>query len=268
MCIFQLPSTYLTSPLHCRLGSCEVCAQNAAKYACPRCEIKTCCLDCSKIHKKELDCSGIRDRAKFIPIKKMSTGDFMNDYYFLEEATRFTKSVKANPKVNGRSCHNFKSIRLKKEAFKRNVKLFLVNTGLTKRKTNFTAYKSQDDKIFWHIELIFPNAENLRLTRKFDEAKTLYDLIESVFATTKNDAKLLKKLEFYRAEGAGNVRCLLKAEGLKRCSRRFYELDMEKSLNANLNGKVIIEYPTMYVLMRHSADDFEIVDTDGEDEHD
>lgn len=187
----------------------------------------------------------------------------MNDYYFLEEATRFTKNIKSNPKVNGKSCHNFKFLRLKKEAFKRNVKLFLVNNGLSRRKRNYSAYKSQDDTIFWYTELIFPNAENLKLTRKFDERKQLHELIESVFETTKNNERLSKMLEFYRAEGVDNLRCLLKAEGLKRSNKRFYKLELEDSLNSNLNGKVIIEFPTIYVLLKHSADDFEIVDTDG-----
>jgi hypothetical protein len=246
-----------------RLGSCEVCTKNQSKYTCPRCELKTCCLECSKIHKKELECSGIRDRAKFIPLKKMTSMDFMNDFYFLEEATRFTKSIKENPSVNRKSCLNFKFLKLKKEAFKRNIKLYLVNNGLSKRKKNYSVFKGQEDTIYWQVELIFPNAENLKLTRKFSEKLILHEIIENVFETTSANEKLLKQLEFYRAEGVNKLRYLLKAEGLKRCKQRYFELDLEKSLKMNLMGKVIIEFPSIYVLMSHSIDSFDIVDCDG-----
>lgn len=71
-----------------RLNVCEVCAVNDAKYSCPRCEVKTCCLKCSQIHKKELDCIGERDRTKFIPVNKFTNIDLSSDYRLLEEISR------------------------------------------------------------------------------------------------------------------------------------------------------------------------------------
>lgn len=193
----------------------------------------------------------------------MTSMDFMNDFYFLEEATRFTKNIIENPAVNRKGCLNFKFVKLKKEAFKRNIKLYLVNNGLSKRRKNYSSYKGQEDTIYWQIELIFPNAENLKLTRKFSEKIILQDIIRNVLETTSANERLAKQLEFYRAEGANKLRCLLKAEGLKRCKQRYFEMDSEKSLKANLMGKVIIEFPSIHVVMRHSADCFEVVDSDG-----
>lgn len=43
-----------------RLGKCEVCNANSAKYTCPKCEVKTCQIKCVRIHKKELECDGIK----------------------------------------------------------------------------------------------------------------------------------------------------------------------------------------------------------------
>ncbi|KAK4873583.1 hypothetical protein RN001_012943 [Aquatica leii] len=82
-----------TSP---KLGSCEVCARNEAKYTCPRCEVKTCCLQCTKIHKLELECSRVRDRTKFIPINKFTNMDLSSDYRLLEEITRSVELLKKN----------------------------------------------------------------------------------------------------------------------------------------------------------------------------
>lgn len=79
------------------LGLCEVCDFSEAKYTCPKCEVKTCCLRCLNIHKKELDCNGIRDKTKFIPIRNMTKMDFMSDYTFLEECTRYVADRKRDP---------------------------------------------------------------------------------------------------------------------------------------------------------------------------
>lgn len=42
---------------------------------------------------------------------------------------------------------------------------------------------------------------------------------------------------------------------------RFYELDMHFSLRRNLNKKKIIEFPTIYVVLKHQKDEYELVDS-------
>lgn len=79
---------------YARLGKCEVCGFHNAKYTCPKCEVKTCGLRCSKIHKLELECDGVRDRTKFIALNKFSNMDLASDYRLLEEITRNIQSRK------------------------------------------------------------------------------------------------------------------------------------------------------------------------------
>ncbi|CAG0922626.1 unnamed protein product, partial [Notodromas monacha] len=69
-------------------GQCDICEEHSAKYKCPRCDKRTCSLSCVKKHKVRYDCCGQRDRAKFVPVKKFSNLDLLNDYRFLEEAAR------------------------------------------------------------------------------------------------------------------------------------------------------------------------------------
>lgn len=61
-----------------RLEECEVCGGAQAKYTCPKCEVRTCSLDCVKIHKKELSCDGIRDKTKFVPLKGFTDLDLLS----------------------------------------------------------------------------------------------------------------------------------------------------------------------------------------------
>lgn len=77
-----------------RLGDCEVCGGNNAKYTCPKCEVKSCCVKCVRIHKKELECDGIRDKTKYVPISKFTNLDLLSDYRLLEDATRAVESLK------------------------------------------------------------------------------------------------------------------------------------------------------------------------------
>jgi hypothetical protein len=212
-------------------------------------------LSCAKIHKKELDCDGIRDKTKFIPIRKMTTMDFMNDYYFLEEATRFTKEVRGNYKLKGTKKLNHKVIKLKKAAMARNIKLFLIDSSLTKRKRNCSCYNAKDDVISWFAEINFSNAD-FKITKKIDENKKLIDVIQQILEANSSN----KQLEFYKSS---KIEVLLKAEGFKKNQNLFHLLEIKKSLKSNLSRKVVIEYPVIYVVLSHCLNDFELVANDG-----
>lgn len=239
---------------------CEVCSLQNARYTCPKCEIKTCCLSCSKVHKKELDCSGLRDRTKYIPLKNMTKVDFMNDYYFLEECTKFVKDKKDNKKVKPRHHGGIsKSLHtLKKVASDRKIRLLYMVGDLTRRKENRTIYDSKKQVILWHLELIFVNANNLKVSARIEENQRLSDVVLSFLKS--EDPAIQKSLEFYKSSGIKNLKVLFKAEGLK--GDQYFVLDLEKSLKKNLTNKVVIEFPTFQVIMDHSVGDFQIVDED------
>jgi hypothetical protein len=55
-----------------------MCEEHNAIYTCPRCERKTCSLPCARRHRKEFDCNGIRDRAKYIPVKEFTNMDLLS----------------------------------------------------------------------------------------------------------------------------------------------------------------------------------------------
>lgn len=260
----MIPFESLTISLNCRLGLCEVCNENPSKYTCPRCEIKTCSLKCSKIHKSEVECDGVRDRTKYKPLKQMTTMDFMNDYYFLEEATRFTREIECNEMVKQQSKPNMRFWKLKKEAMNRKTRLYFINCGLSKRKINQSHFKPQEQAIYWTVELVFPNADNVSFRKKICENVKIQDILTKAMESPHFESPKHKQLEFYKAAGASKLSVLLKAEGLKKSSTRFYEMNQKKSLRANLKGKIIIEFPTLHIIMNHTIDDFDVIASDGE----
>eukprot|EP01116_Phalansterium_solitarium_P000814 TRINITY_DN10671_c0_g1_i2.p2 TRINITY_DN10671_c0_g1~~TRINITY_DN10671_c0_g1_i2.p2 ORF type:complete len:112 (-),score=20.51 TRINITY_DN10671_c0_g1_i2:534-869(-) len=59
-------------------SQCEVCSHDGAKYKCPGCSIRFCCVKCSKQHKLESSCDGKRRRTQFISISKFTDTDLAN----------------------------------------------------------------------------------------------------------------------------------------------------------------------------------------------
>lgn len=188
----------------------------------------------------------------------MTTMDFMNDYYFLEEVTRFTKDIKSNEMVKNQNRLNLRFIKLRKEALNRNIKLYFLNNGLSKRKRNQSMYKGQEQTIYWYVEVIFPNAKNIKMCKKFNENTKIHEIVETMLNFETNN-----QLDSYQSKGVHNLRVLLKAEGLKNSHKRFYEMNLQKSLKSNLSGKVVIEYPTLHVI-NNSSDDLDVIQSDGE----
>ncbi|KAF9452189.1 hypothetical protein P691DRAFT_661591 [Macrolepiota fuliginosa MF-IS2] len=66
---------------------CALCP-NPSKYTCPRCHTPTCSLSCSQSHKAATGCTGVRDKAAYIPMNKYGWGSMMDDYTFLEDVGR------------------------------------------------------------------------------------------------------------------------------------------------------------------------------------
>jgi hypothetical protein len=69
-------------------GQCVFCPDCVAIYTCPRCATRTCSLLCSTAHKTRTGCSGVREKAKFVPMNRYTCGTMMDDYVFLEDMNR------------------------------------------------------------------------------------------------------------------------------------------------------------------------------------
>lgn len=269
------------------LGLCEVCNHVQAKYTCPKCEVKTCCLGCLTIHKRELQCTGIRDKTKFIAMRDMTQLDFVSDYTFLEECTRYVADrkrdhLKRHTRYNkSLPAHLFK---LRAAAGERRTALRFLLALFSRRAANTTFFDWKTCVIRWRVEWVFPNAGGLVCAdAQCDERTPLRQLLQryveeqqpaEVAAAAGDDgpavvavpaapldASVRKALEFYRSRGLASMRVLLKAEGIKRSRTRFWELDVQRSLRANLADKTIVEFPVVYVVYDDVVKEFDVIDS-------
>ncbi|EEZ97683.1 box C/D snoRNA protein 1 [Tribolium castaneum] len=255
----ETPSCSETTASGTKLGTCEVCARKNAKYCCPRCEVKTCSLSCNKIHKLEVECSGVRDRAKFIPVNKFTNLDLSSDYRLLEEISRVVETSK-----KGRSSfgYNFTKglLRLQQEALKRHITLKYLPRSFVRHKNNTTRFDFKSQVIEWRVDWVFVNCENLKISEdKVPENLRLSKILDKYLSKQGDEA-----LQYYQAANLPGLRILLKAE--LKSGKKFYELDPSYTLRECLKNRVIIEYPTIHLVLKDQAIFYDIVDSDDEED--
>lgn len=266
-----------------KIDDCEVCGANKAKYTCPKCEVRTCCLQCINIHKKELECDGIRDKTKFIPLKSFTDLDVLSDYRLLENVGRSVDQLKRDPL---RRCTRQSNLpvhlwKLKTAAYKRRVHLQFMPQHFSRHKSNTTFLNWKTDELYWRIEWIFPQAGHIKwITERALENTRLSTFIEEILnpvQSLKDDSNiealnlrmcLNDRLQFYQAAGSSGIRVLLKAEKVINSDSKFHELDITLTLKENFENKVIIEFPIIYIILKDHSDMYEIIDTDDENVND
>ncbi|XP_078045745.1 box C/D snoRNA protein 1 [Augochlora pura] len=262
-----------------KIENCEVCGAAKAKYTCPKCEVRTCCIQCINIHKKELKCDGIRDKTKFIPLKLFTDLDVLSDYRLLEEVGRSVEQLKRDPfkrctRQNNLPVHLCK---LKAAAFRRKVNLKYMPQNFSRHKNNTTYLNWKTNELYWRVEWIFAQADHTKVvTERALENTRLSKIIEDILDPMKsledtNDATelnlkkcLTDRLQFYQAAGLSGLKVLLKAESVTKSDSKFHELDITLSLQENFENKTIIEFPIIYVILKDHSDMYEIIDSDDE----
>lgn len=192
--------------------------------------------------------------------------DFMSDYNFLEECTRYVEDrkrdrLKRYTRYDKVLPHQMFTLR--NAAHDRKIFLRFLLQNFSRRNLNTTYYDAKAKKIHWRIEWIFPNADN---NPKYaddlcDESKTIGSYLNKYLdGTSDEDFPDKKRLEFYQSRGFSGVRVLLKSEGIKNARNRYYELDCDLSICENLKEKTLVEFPTILVIFSESSDGYDIID--------
>lgn len=70
---------------------------------------------------------------------------------------------------------------------------------------------------------------------------------------------LYEKLQFYQSAGLNGVKVYLKAEEKK--GNRYYEIDINFTIKDTLFRRIIIEYPTFYVVLKNHSQLYEVIDS-------
>jgi hypothetical protein len=283
-----------------RLGDCAVCdAGVAAKYRCPGCAIVTCSLACSKRHKQMGEgCSGKRKVAEFKDIRDFTDADLVSDYRFLEDALlekdrakrwrpRFRPGSDAAARADRAPAATKTVDLLTQKAADRGVQLFCMPDGMKRRVANTTFYDRKRDLMQWRVEWLFhgpraPRDEEKKEKNKptpvaraedakVDETATIGSALRAHFAPGPGNAARLHELRRFRSlqertnkneneNETSSIGIFLAAEGRRADDPRFHRLTLDSTLRENLNGKRVLEFPTLHVaVLPEDQDAFPLV---------
>ncbi|XP_067997287.1 box C/D snoRNA protein 1 [Melanerpes formicivorus] len=243
------------------LQRCETCSQEEAKYRCPRCMKYSCSLLCVKKHKLLQSCNGIRDKTAFVSVNEFTDLNLLSDYRFLEDVGRTADAAARHPIVHSPSTKKH-LYWLRNRARKCNIDLRTMPVGFTKRRENSTSYNAAEKKFYWHLKLVFPHCHAEYILKGVPDDKALADILKPYIDPVESDPVVCQRLKMYTMSPQSDVQILMKIENRQQNSVRYYELDASRSLLDNLKGKVVIEYPTLFVVLRPLKNDMVVLGQD------
>ncbi|NXX95069.1 BCD1 protein, partial [Centropus bengalensis] len=228
---------------------CETCSEEEAKYRCPRCMKYSCSLLCVKKHKLALSCNGVRDKTAFVSVNEFTDLNLLSDYRFLEDVGRTADAAARHFTMQSSTARRFMSF-LRNKAEKCSIDLRILPVGFTKRRENSTMFNRTEDKFYWHLKLVFPHSHAEYILKRVPDDRTLADILKPYIDPVESDPVVCQRLKIYTAAPQSDVQILMKIENRRKNSVRYNELDASRSLLDNLKGKVVIEYPTLFVVLR------------------
>uniref|UniRef100_A0A8V5G3G8 Box C/D snoRNA protein 1 n=1 Tax=Melopsittacus undulatus TaxID=13146 RepID=A0A8V5G3G8_MELUD len=203
---------------------CETCSQEEAKYRCPRCMKYSCSLLCVKKHKLALSCNGVRDKTAFVSVNEFTDLNLLSVWGLEYIIHMFIKKLN-----KARKC----------------------DIDLRTLWLQIADFCVHDEPCLMCLIFIFGE--------RVPDDKTLADILKPYIDPVESDPVVCQRLKIYTVSPQSDVQILMKIENRKQNSVRYYELDASRSLLDNLKGKVIIEYPTFFVVLKTLKNDMVIL---------
>jgi hypothetical protein len=216
-----------------------------------------------------LECDGQRNKVAYKRVSEFTNFDLLSDYRLLEETTRHVESYARDLSKHYTTSKELpiNLYKLRAAARRRRTYLHFMPHNFTRSKANTTYFNWKEQLIYWRVEWIFPQADNIKCVgRRLLETEPLAKLVNVYLDPKECEPLYQDKLQYYQSAGLRGILLMLKAE--QKQGTRFYQLDTSLTLKDNLKEKTVIEFPTIYVVLKDHKDAFDILGPDEEDEED
>lgn len=240
---------------------CQECKKSEWKYKCPRCDLRSCGLDCVKAHKARTGCSGKRDRTAFVPLAEFCDNVLVSDYNLLEEMLRQTEAAKrARAPLGAPKNEMHPAMKsLQQQCKMRDTALVYWPHGMSKRKSNSTFFDRKRKCIFWRIEWTFEGTDVRIVNARVDENSTLKSLIEKHFEARADNVPVITQLRHFTRCHITELKLYFQKEPCEGNKKIYYELDMESTVRSQLSHKTVFEFPVIHVALSADPVKFPVV---------
>jgi len=207
-----------------------------------------------------MECDGVRDRTRYIPLGKFDELALLSDYRFLEETGQCVDNAMRYPMRRPR--FEFQDNRLPYplhrmivECRRRGTTLLILPEKFQRRKANTTYINFRKREVFWRIEWVFHQTGVKYVSEKVSEKMSLGQALEPFLSTELCTSEGSKHVLAYKLAGLSGITPLMKVERIKSKVPQYVELDFSKSILANMIGNTIVEFPTIIlVLLEHKQE--------------
>lgn len=171
----EMPSAGFSSERPQSLSASKCACGARARYRCPGCGAVSCSLACVRAHKSREKCSGVRDKAAFVPLTAMSDSTLRSDLAFLDGLQRDKLARQAaDGQASGRDAKRARHAgkqhashaaltpqarTLVSQARRRGVRLLLLPQGMSRRRANTSHYDPTRRELAWLVEWRTPCAD-------------------------------------------------------------------------------------------------------------
>lgn len=240
---------------------CQTCQKDDWKYTCPRCLVHSCSLTCVLQHKKEANCSGIRDKTSYVPLREYNESHMMSDYTYLEDISRqsdnLTRSRMDTTKdLKGKAAEN-KSRVFSKHANGLGIHYSALPVGMSRHKLNQSNYSKNLKQIFWSIEVNFCRGDKKEryLEHSFPSIKPFTAFFDNLLFAESPQGKgsygiIRHQVKDFVDAGLNHFMVALKKEKAPRGHFVNMSQVMDLQFIDILKGETIIEYPVFYVWLK------------------
>ncbi|OII77443.1 hypothetical protein cand_009340 [Cryptosporidium andersoni] len=274
----NIETTYTTLINKDRNGICHNCTNNA-KYTCPACLIRSCCLSCVEAHKKLSGCNGDRIKtltSKLIPRSQYNEDELWTDFKFLEDTRRVidvaVRNLHRDNVIHPNTVKKDSLIKvikdsnkrdrtspiplLKKACLDRKIKIeFCPVKDMYIRKTNTTYYNKHLNIIYWKIECIFQIEDSILISGNFSEKYMLrniiLDLYKSEYSQLLNKLNIKEESELINMIENDKVEVFLSPF---KSSIKPFKMNLNFTLGENLSDQTIVEYPRIKIILSNKEE--------------
>lgn len=232
-----------------KMDLCNVCDENAAKYRCPKCLIRTCSVQCVKAHKASANCDGVRCKTAFVPMTVYNENHMLSDYRLLEEIAR---SCDNNDRDLKQTAFTSKWTTIQRnEARRRNINLKLAPLGFTMHKENSTRYDIRSKSFQWHVEWQFLPLDFKLQANRVPDSKTVWEALTNV-----SDEIVSQRPEIQSYLENVNVAIFMRRLDYPSNIEKYHRIDAKVTIKEALEGKTVAEFPRFIVVLLSEADEY------------
>uniref|UniRef100_A0A1I7V006 BCD1 alpha/beta domain-containing protein n=1 Tax=Caenorhabditis tropicalis TaxID=1561998 RepID=A0A1I7V006_9PELO len=245
------------------------------KFLCPRCDIRTCSLDCSKKHKEEKDCDGVRQ--PFSKVEKLSQYDSqksIDDQKFMHKmkeraglGAEYTTSTnnEINTADGEEKPFDPNALRCSTNS---PTERYLINAarfrhiwlGFTDIKENGSRHEQHSDTIFWSLKLTFKkqNADGSveifeKTVTNIPETIRLVTVLKQFFKPRQygcivSESDLdIEKLKPFIDRGIDEVNVYMEVHGNQ---ESFYGIIQDKTILEMTRNRVVADFPKFVITLK------------------